>query len=97
MVRLIDADKLTKKLLHFACRLEDWGGPEQAEVVRAVAKGIKLEKTVDAVEVVRCKDCKWYMMTPIDNVPYCSHESGYCGEHMGGLFFCACGERRTDG
>ena len=52
MARLIDADKLTEKLLHFACRLEDWNRPEQSEAVRAVAKGIKLEKTVDAVEVV---------------------------------------------
>ena len=46
------------------------------------------------LEVVRCKDCKWYRITPIDNVPYCCHESGYCGEHMKGLFFCACGERK---
>lgn len=52
MAKLIDADKLTEKLLHFACRLEDWNRPEQSEAVRAVAKGIKLEKTVDAVEVV---------------------------------------------
>lgn len=48
-------------------------------------------------EPVRCKDCKWYRIAPIDNVPYCFHESGYCGEHMGGLFYCAFGERRTDG
>ncbi len=54
------------------------------------------QPTVEAVEVVRCKDCKWYRIAPIDNVPYCCHESGYCGEHMGGLFFCACGERKCN-
>lgn len=48
----------------------------------------------DVVPVVRCKDCMWYRIAPIDNVPYCCHESGYCGEHMKGLFFCACGERK---
>lgn len=53
--------------------------------------------TVDAEKVVRCRDCKWYRIAPTDNVPYCCHESGYCGEYMGGLFYCACGERRTDG
>lgn len=47
-------------------------------------------------ELVRCKDCKWYSIAPIDNVPYCCHESGYCGEHMKGLFFCACGERKDN-
>jgi hypothetical protein len=50
----------------------------------------------DVVPVVRCKDCKWYSIAPIDGVPYCCHESGYCGEHMMGLFFCACGERKDN-
>lgn len=50
----------------------------------------------DVVPVVRCKDCKWYRIAPIDNVPYCCHESGYCGEHMKGLFFCAYGERKDN-
>ena len=49
---------------------------------------------LNGIEIVRCKDCKWYRIAPIDNVPYCCHESGYCGEHMKGLFFCACGERK---
>ena len=57
-------------------------------------EGVEL---VEYAPVVRCKDCKWYRIAPIDNVPYCCHESGYCGEYMGGLFFCACGERKDNG
>lgn len=83
--RLIDANA-AKEL---------WKGDNQTAItMRRIFDGLP---TVDAVEVVRCKDCKWYRVASIDNVPYCCHESGYCGEYMSGLFFCACGERRIDG
>ena len=64
--------------------------------VSTIADVLWRTKSEDAVEVVRCKDCKWYRIAPNDNVPYCCHESGYCGEYMGGLFFCACGERKDN-
>lgn len=87
--RLIDANLVIDRLKTNIIL----GATEQAFLINYV----NCCPTVDAVEVVRCRDCKWYRIAPIDNVPYCCHESGYCGEYMGGLFYCACGERRTDG
>ena len=49
--------------------------------------------TVDAVEVVRCKDCKHMEMTP-DCLRWCNVWSGING--MGDEGFCNYGERRTD-
>ena len=61
-----------------------------------VKKHINEATVVDAVEVVRCKECKHYAVTPSDCVPYCSHESGYVGEYIGNLFYCANGERKAE-
>ena len=94
--RLIDADALDDILKDFENRYQKVCFALSAKAIANVRQIVYAMKTVDAVEVVRCKDCKWYAIAPIDNVPYCCHESGYCGEHMGGLFFCACGERRGD-
>lgn len=57
-------------------------------------KKIKAAPAVDAVEVVRCKDCKWL----------CSGFGTYsCAKHTGlalikpdGSDFCSYGERRVD-
>ena len=47
--------------------------------------------TVDAVEVVRCKDCKWY--SPPGGVA--GQKTIICS-YQPKDFFCAYGERRTD-
>lgn len=50
--------------------------------------------TVDVVEVVRCKDCKYYTsMIPNKNHGICSLAS----RHLGDDGFCSEGERRDDG
>ena len=49
--------------------------------------------TVDAVEVVRCRDCKHY------DTNYCSDGQGWCSKVVGyryGGWFCAAGERISD-
>ena len=54
-----------------------------------------LEETVDAVEVVRCKDCKHY-----DDEGYCwywNYEPGMSPNTVDADDFCSYGERRTDG
>ena len=98
MATLIDRDKCQERIFRFADRLVDWGFPKEAEAVRAVAKGIKLEKTVDAVEVpCRCKDCKHWKH--IDHVG-CSDLAKVCvlaNYMIGGNGYCLYGERRTDG
>lgn len=55
--------------------------------------------TVDAVEVVRCKDCKYgdtyEMGVPLDGSVRCNlHDDGY--EIHDTLWFCADGERKTE-
>lgn len=44
--------------------------------------------TVDAVEVVRCKDCKWWYSC----TGFCSDNGGYWRSSN----FCSYGERRED-
>lgn len=67
-MRLIDADKLTP----LAYKSGDWGHPMVVDLV-----DIENEPTIDAVEVVRCKDCKLR--------PTCKHTralgiNGYCSD-----------------
>ena len=57
--------------------------------------------TVDAVEVVRCKDCKHCMMCyPEKQIGKEATQGWYCKEFKGWRRpddFCSYGERRTDG
>lgn len=46
--------------------------------------------TVDAVPVVRCKDCKHYEWNPFDGCEVCTHISGYVRPDFG----CVDGERK---
>ena len=52
-------------------------------------------KAVDAVEVVRCKDCKHYGYEPYDNGDKCCE---YWGEWIFPYDddFCSCGERKDN-
>jgi hypothetical protein len=98
MATLIDRDKRQERIFRFADRLVDWGFPKEAEAVRAVAKGIKLEKTVDAVEVVRCCDCQhcdvYQKEADSETMLICMIHSF---ELVDPTDFCSYGERRTDG
>lgn len=50
--------------------------------------------TVDAVEVVRCKDCKWYVEDR-EFPPFC--DNNICGmQHPNDETFCSYGERRKE-
>ena len=63
--------------------------------LRIAAKDIRHRPTVDAVEVVRCKKCQHW------NKRY--ETKGICLKHNSILtftspdFYCACGERESDG
>ena len=63
-----------------------------AEVIVALAKDMP---TVDAVEVVRCKDCKhWH-----EGTGRCDQHSHYEQDEFNEFdrdYFCACGERRDN-
>lgn len=90
MARLIDADAMR----------DDWlenGENEYVYDTNAVLDSIDSQPTVDAVEVVRCRDCKFW-----------DSETGFCDKHSrfyhGGLDwdmfndddFCSYGERKLN-
>ena len=79
-MRLIDADAICKECIEEFI-LETCEG--------CVVKEHKLHKTIDAVPVVRCKDCKHWSMG------YCNHFAYYSYEPMTNEDdFCSYGERR---
>ena len=87
MSRLIDADALKTK----AIRCETFKLTDAPVFLKAVGtKEIDRAPTIDAVPVVRCKDCKW-LYDEMDD--YC------CRSHRGLVricenSFCSYGERK---
>lgn len=79
-MKLIDADALWYRT--FSC--------EDAADVR---KEIEIAPTVDAVEVVRCKDCM-HRYTASNCVIFCTQHITVSAEDDD---FCSYGERRNDG
>ena len=76
-MRLIDADALKESFVH-------------DNTVRLISDVIDEAPTIDAIEVVRCKDCKWW-----------GHESNTCEmtkplAPMCELDFCSYGERKDN-
>lgn len=78
-MRLVDADELIKS------------APTELGVP---IWQIEDAPTVDAVEVVRCKDCKWYER----KFPWNRHsyECSYLEAPMDDNDYCSLGERRED-
>ena len=95
MARLIDADALLeiyKKWIPQIASSEDDGDRRGVETCITVLKGAP---TVDAVEVVRCKDCKHHYW---EQEPCHGKSVHHCNlPHMSGIevfkeFFCYYGE-----
>ena len=88
--RLIDVDVAEKSIRTSASLLRASIGcgydEGAADALISVADMLKTMPTVDAVEVVRCKDCKFYMTI------HCICD-GCC---ISDDWYCAGGERRTD-
>lgn len=91
--RLIDADTLLETIHDTADGLADCDQQNAAWALRKYAgRDIMDAPTVDAVEVVRCKDCKyqavmWCWRKQEDHTPF----------RVGSDDFCSYGERRTYG
>ena len=77
-MKLIDADALIKNLVS----IKDL----RTLSTKTIGEAIEKTPTVDAVEVVRCKDCKWY--------GYYSCEMGGNNWMRDGNGFCDRGERK---
>lgn len=75
-----------------------WQEPQYYDPINAlteVREKIRALPTVDAVPVVRCKECKWWKKYRTDN------DWGLCEKHdidhpCNCDWFCADGERRTE-
>lgn len=86
MARLIDAKALEKQIKE---AFKETNPVLMGQMLRWVRK----QKTIDAVSVVRCKDCR-----------YCDPEWRYCDHPMSTLIpvrrkqddFCSYGERKAD-
>lgn len=104
-MRLIDADALKASLRHeydkeYASFLNCKSDEDKSEFgaasftwLRALVK-LDFAATVDAVDVVRCKDCKWYVEDR-EFPPFC--DNTICGmQHPNDETFCSYGERRDD-
>lgn len=95
--RLIDAMKTVIKLSGRIMPLIQMGA-NTTQVYNEVLQVVAEAPTADAVEVVRCKDCRHW-----------DSETGWCNNHSAfddhdmdwNIYndddFCSCGERRTDG
>lgn len=90
-MKLIDADALLKQIAEDSRRNEGWYGDTWGFI-----NTIKDAPTIDAVPVVRCKDCRhWRDDNPRVNGYHCCYR-------MHNIFpmkesdFCSRGERRTD-
>ena len=73
-MRLIDADWVIEHTKPYELSDEDWsvtGGT----AIRLIHNAIDNAPTIDAVSVVRCKNCDYFGMND-ENVPYCFNRFG---------------------
>ena len=83
-MRLIDADKLKEEAYtSWECKSQPCAVVDVQEIDDA--------PTVDAVQVVRCKDCRWY-----DKVDWCNKLRISGVKAVEETWFCAGGERKDD-
>ena len=82
MTRYIDADALMKTLIHHSYHVTDyWNSTGAGMFLFGIEQAINEQPTVDAVPVIRCRDCRnyagsgmycgWNMIAKPDG--YCHH------------------------
>lgn len=96
MARLINADALKDKKIP-VCTYDKENGIQSCDIV--FVRHIDEAPTVDAAEVVLCKDCKHYGW---EREPYRRGTHRFCRLHKGLVVvyrdtFCSYGERKDNG
>ena len=86
-MRLIDADALAAKIMMEAPDFMDGGSSITKAFILAMVKTRSVTPTVDAVPVVRCKDCE------MNN--QCSIQFKFADADNPGDWFCAYGKRMS--
>ena len=90
-MRLIDADALEGRILMDAPGFMDGGSEITKAFILAMIKTRSVTPTIDAVPVVRCKDCKH--RDPEDHKCDCGHDIQWQLPRADD-WFCADGERK---
>lgn len=98
-MRLIDADSLKAQLIYFANHMQDNGHSTYAAALGEAISIVDRRQTIDAVPVVRCKDC-WkrggYHCPMFYEEMTCCDDDGYDWadhDNTEDDGFCHCGER----
>lgn len=101
-MRLIDADALKKKYTMVIKRTSPSAIMERPAIL---LEDVDEAPTIDAVQVVRCKDCRWFDKTEDSSYGYChAMKHGYYSKHWEISiyrkykedFYCADGERENE-
>lgn len=92
-MRLIDADWVLANLKLYTPSDERWG-VVAGTALRFIHNAIDNAQTIDAVPVVRCKDCEYFGLND-ENVPYCSNPFGLDDPESNG--FCNYGRKKKCG
>ena len=88
-MRLIDADDLLAKVMIDAPGFMDGGSEITKAFIMAMINTRSVTPTIDAVPVVRCKDCMHR-----NDIHKCQLLEG-CGGHEADDWFCADGKRKV--
>ena len=106
-MRTIDSDALLKWLSEWELQEAPWwgangyGDAKVAETIKEAIDAVEQMPTIDAVPVVRCKDCKYYKEgVVLSPQKFCFRLRGRDGEAIGYNFadddFCSYGERSEE-
>ena len=90
-MRLIDADALARTMDDYVTTHNALRDVERVDGVLIAQSFVDEQPTVDAVEVVRCGECKYFVQKQ-DNIGECS--ALLSGKFTGRYWFCADGERK---
>lgn len=90
-MRLIDADALVAKIMVDAPDFMDGGSSITKAFIMAMIKTRSATPTIDAIPVVRCKDCKFHHASEKLNKCWC--EKDFVEGYHNRDWFCADGER----
>ena len=91
-MRLIDADDLAAKIMMEAPDFMDGGSSITKAFILAMVKTRSVTPTIDAVQVVRCKDCRNCTFSDGEQLADCMIKQGWFPVKPD--WFCADGEKR---
>lgn len=89
-MRLIDADDLAAKIMMEAPDFMDGGSSITKAFILAMVKTRSVTPTIDAVQVVRCADCRWRANHGATSTKWLPCMDNRYDDD----FFCADGERK---